>query len=108
MHRARWAGRWRLGFKSLSDTLDGSETYITVFPQGYGSQWGDCGSTCAEASEVHDGKELATQDDLSFLTSMIAHIVKSQDGSNPSKGRVDAERVYATGFSMGCNIIVSR
>merc|ERR1711937_571794 len=26
---------------------------------------------------------------------MVAHIVKSQ-------GRVDAERVYATGFSMGC------
>jgi poly(3-hydroxybutyrate) depolymerase len=41
-------------------------------------------------------KTVTATDDLAFLSSMIARIVEQQ------AGRVDAERVYATGFSMGC------
>ena len=90
------------GFKELSDTL-GTDAFITVWPQGHDAQWGSCGSDCAEvAEETEGGKEMHSVDDVSFLSSMVATIVKSQAESNPSKGRVDAERVYATGFSMGC------
>eukprot|EP00945_MAST-04E_sp_MAST-4E-sp1_P003675 g3675.t1 len=88
------------GFKALSDTL-GKNAFITVWPQGHGTQWGSCGSDCDDIQK-EEGKDIHKVDDLTFLTNMLATIVKSQSDSNPAKGRVDAERVYATGFSMGC------
>ena len=33
---------------------------------------------------------------------MIAYIAQSTEGSNPAAGYVDPDRVFATGFSMGC------
>jgi len=89
------------GFKELSDTL-GSESFITVWPQGHTTQWGTCGSDCAAVAAENTGKEIYSTDDLSFLVNMVATIVKGLEDSNPAKGRIDAERVFATGFSMGC------
>lgn len=80
------------GFKELSDTL-GSNSFIVVYPQGANSLWGSCGS---EPSKCTQGgkKDMATWDDIGFLEQMIANIIKSQP--------VDPERVYLTGFSLGC------
>ena len=73
-----------------------------MWPQGHLSQWGSCGSDCDALQEEETGKNIHKVDDLTFLTNMIATIVKSKSESNPAKDRVDAKRVYATGFSMGC------
>ena len=56
------------------------------------------------------GKDVTSTDDLTFLSAMVAHIVHSGVNYNTTSvsaavtGRVsvDPERVYATGFSMGC------
>ena len=91
------------GFRELADSLSGKDSFITVWPQGYGYQWGTCGSDCAAAqAKEASGKTVHSVDDLTFLASMIAYIVKSDSSDNPSKTRVDPERVYSTGFSMGC------
>ena len=96
------------GFRELADSLSGKDSFITVWPQGYGYQWGTCGSDCAaaQAKQASSGKTVHSVDDLTFLASMIAYIVKSDSSDNPSiylkKTRVDPERVYSTGFSMGC------
>uniref|UniRef100_A0A7S1NEY1 Feruloyl esterase n=1 Tax=Eutreptiella gymnastica TaxID=73025 RepID=A0A7S1NEY1_9EUGL len=93
------------GFKQVSDSLGGN-TFIVAWPQGYDYQWGTCGSDCDKAKTANAGKNagkaIASQDDLTFLTNLVAYMVKNQAAANPAKGRVDPERVYSTGFSMGC------
>ena len=91
------------GFKELSDTL-GKDGFILAWPQGYDQGWGTCGADCTQVateSTKEGGKSIASQDDITFLTDVVAHMVKSQDAANPAKGRIDTERVYTTGFSMG-------
>jgi poly(3-hydroxybutyrate) depolymerase len=97
------------GFKDLSDA-EGSNTFITVWPQGasegpFANQWPSCGSDCnsARGQAVKDaGKGLASWDEIGFLEQMITNIVKTTSSSQPWKDRVDPERIYMTGFSMGC------
>ena len=81
------------GWKELSDV----KSFVVVWPQGDQNMWGTCGSNCEAVSEAEKGeKEIHSTDDVTFLTDLIAHAVKT-DGSN-----IDPERIYATGFSMGC------
>eukprot|EP00935_MAST-01C_sp_MAST-1C-sp1_P001581 g1581.t1 len=93
------------GFKSLSDSL-GADSFVTVWPQGADSLWASCGSDCASAQGQAAAQEkgstgLASWDDIGFLTQMISNIVRGE-GASDWKGRVDPERVYVTGFSLGC------
>eukprot|EP00948_MAST-09A_sp_MAST-9A-sp1_P001539 g1539.t1 len=93
------------GFKELSDTLAasaGDETFITVWPQGYNLQWGTCGSACDKAQQDNPGKDIQTTDDLSFLSSLLAFMIKSQSPMNIARNHIDVTRIYTTGFSMGC------
>ena len=82
------------GFKALADDL-GADAFIIAWPQGAGNGlWASCGSTPAACTE--SGKQdMATWDDLQFLDRMIATIAASEP-------RVDVERVYVSGFSLGC------
>jgi poly(3-hydroxybutyrate) depolymerase len=81
------------GFKALADDL-GADAFIIAWPQGAGNGlWASCGSNPVACLE--GGKDMATWDDLQFLDRMIASIA----GSEP---RVDVERVYVSGFSLGC------
>mmetsp|Transcript_11342 Transcript_11342/g.21585 ORF Transcript_11342/g.21585 Transcript_11342/m.21585 type:complete len:520 (-) Transcript_11342:86-1645(-) len=84
------------GFKELSDTLGSNSSFITVWPQGYNSQWGTCGSDCDMTEAENNGKSIHSVDDLTFLSTMVAKIVQAADS------RIDVERIYVTGFSMGC------
>jgi poly(3-hydroxybutyrate) depolymerase len=98
------------GFRSLSDSL-GADSFITVWPQGAflassGGLWASCGSDCDSAQGQAAAQEkgslgLASWDDISFLEQLIANIVNGQ-GTSDWKGRVDPERVYVSGFSLGC------
>jgi hypothetical protein len=96
------------GFKERSDAL-GAAGFIVAFPQASlhegSAQWGICGSDCAAVNQIQmnsgSGKKTAAADDITFLSNMLSYIVKSQSVENPSKNRVDAERIYMTGFSMG-------
>lgn len=84
------------GFKELSDSL-GADTFVTAWPQASASLWASCGadaSACTSDSKDY-GKMIATWDDITFLEQMIANLVKSNT-------RIDGERVYVSGFSMGC------
>ena len=84
------------GFKELSDSL-GEDTFVTAWPQASASLWASCGadaSACTSDSKDY-GKMIATWDDITFLEQMIANLVKSNT-------RIDGERVYVSGFSMGC------
>ena len=94
------------GFKALSDSLPAAETFIVAWPQGAGSLWASCGSDCTTAkglaaAQEKGGGTMASWDDLAFLTQMAANIVKGARAPE-WRGRVDAERVYVTGFSLGC------
>lgn len=95
------------GFKELSDSfVKGEDSFVTIWPQGYENGWGMCGADCdAEAKEAAKiGKKLITTDDITFLMDMIAYVLKSTDTVevNPGKDRIDATRIYLTGFSLGC------
>jgi len=89
------------GWRELADTLGTRSkhvmnTFITVWPQGHLNQWGSCGSEWKKCEEdAGSSKSIHKTDDIRFLSDMIAHMVKG-------KGHVDAQRVYTTGFSMGC------
>ena len=52
-------------------------------------------------TQIKGGKQIASTDDIGFLEQLIATMVKSTTPSD-WKGKVDPERVYSTGFSMGC------
>jgi len=87
------------GWKELSASL-GADGFIVAWPQGSGNQWGSCGSDCAK---VRDGsKAIHSVDDVTFLSDMIAYMAKSQSSTSVTKGLVDPEKVFLTGFSMGC------
>ena len=45
--------------------------------------------------------ELTSTDDIGFLEGLIASMVESRVASD-WQGKIDPERVYTTGFSMGC------
>lgn len=83
------------GWKELSDTL-GADSFAVVWPQGYGKLWGTTGNDTEKARAEFDGKTIHSVDDLTFLENMVSRVVRAP-GS-----RVDPERVFATGFSMGC------
>lgn len=89
------------GLQALSETLSAKDTFITVWPQGEEKLWASEGSDSKVASEGEKKKQTADWDDVAFIESMIATIVKSTTDSK-WKGRVDASRVYLTGFSLGC------
>jgi poly(3-hydroxybutyrate) depolymerase len=80
------------GFKGLSDSL-GKDGFVIVWPQGHNLMWGTCGSDCADM-QLAMKKDLHQTDDVTFLSKMVEHIVAGSF--------VDAERVYFSGFSMGC------
>ena len=84
------------GFKELADSLGADETFIVAWPQGYGTQWGTCGTECDKSQAENGEKNVHSVDDITFLSDLVAHMVKTRDA------RVDAERVFASGFSMGC------
>ena len=90
------------GFKEVAKSLPGKDSFIIVWPQGYEQQWGTCGADCGSEQAENKGKEVASQDDVTFLTHMISFVLKSSEAANVAMGKVDAERIYATGFSMGC------
>jgi poly(3-hydroxybutyrate) depolymerase len=92
------------GFKELADSLPAKDSFIIVWPQAHDLEWGSCGSDCDKVQEKAGNKQVASTDDLTFLSSAIAHVVKSTADTNAAKGRVDAERIFLTGFSMGCMI----
>ena len=94
------------GYADLAKSLSAQESFIVVWPQGYDKMWGTCGADCDKAQQEQDkkssGKKVHSVDDVTFLSSMISFIVQSDSSNNPAKGLVDAERIFSTGFSMGC------
>lgn len=97
------------GFKSLADTLaaqNPADSFIVVWPQGYDGGWGMSGSDWDKAQQeqvdAKSGKEVVSTDDLTFLADLVAYLSKSTEPANPARGRVDATKIFATGFSMGC------
>lgn len=90
------------GFRELADSLDAKDSFIIVWPQGYNNMWGTCGSDCDKAQAENTGKAIHTTDDVAFISALIAYAIKNDDSSNPSYGRINPEKVYTTGFSMGC------
>ena len=92
------------GFRELADSLDAKDSFIIVWPQGYDNMWGTCGSDCDKSQAEGDktGKKIHTTDDVTFISALIAYAIKNDDSSNPSYGVINPEKVYTTGFSMGC------
>ena len=86
------------GYKALAEA-DGA--FVVVWPQGLGTQWGSTGADLDFAVSQNAGKDIHSTDDVGFLTRMLARIV-AEDGADGSLPVVDAERIFATGFSMGC------
>ncbi len=84
------------GYRALADV----ERFIVAWPQGHNSLWASCGSDCfsekGEAVRKSENKDFASWNDIQFIESLIATAVGSV-GS-----RIDAERVYLSGFSLGC------
>ena len=83
------------GWQKLSEGNDEDDTFIVIWPQGSGGgNWGVGGSewSIINAETSATGKETFDAPDLEFL----AEIVASTDAP------VDLERIYFTGFSMGC------
>jgi poly(3-hydroxybutyrate) depolymerase len=83
------------GWQKLSEGNDEDDTFIVIWPQGSGGgNWGVGGSewSVINAETSSTGKDTFDAPDLEFL----AEIVASTDAP------VDLERIYFTGFSMGC------
>ena len=84
------------GFKALAD----EEGFIVAYPQGKGGLWSSSGADSAALNAADpQGKQVSTQDDVGFLSQLVANLAAS---SSDGKGKVDVTRVYFTGFSMGC------
>eukprot|EP00943_MAST-04B_sp_MAST-4B-sp1_P004221 g4221.t1 len=90
------------GFRELADSLDAKDSFVIIWPQGYNNQWGTCGSDCDKTQAESKGKDIHTTDDVTFISALIAYAIKNDDSSNPSYGVINPEKVYTTGFSMGC------
>ena len=94
------------GYADLAKSLPATDSFIVVWPQGYDKMWGTCGADCDKAQQDQDkekaGKKVHSVDDINFLSSMISYIVQSSSANNPAKDLVDSERIFSTGFSMGC------
>ena len=94
------------GYADLAKSLAAQDSFIVVWPQGYSKMWGTCGADCDKAQKEQDkqntNKIVHSVDDITFLSSMISYMVQSDSANNPAKGLVDSERIFSTGFSMGC------
>jgi len=60
------------GFKELADSLPAKDSFIIVWPQAHDLEWGSCGSDCDKVQEKAGDKQVASTDDLTFLSSAIA------------------------------------
>eukprot|EP00927_Polykrikos_kofoidii_P055371 TRINITY_DN49640_c0_g1_i1.p1 TRINITY_DN49640_c0_g1~~TRINITY_DN49640_c0_g1_i1.p1 ORF type:complete len:423 (-),score=63.74 TRINITY_DN49640_c0_g1_i1:11-1279(-) len=87
------------GFKTLSDSeaAKAGGGVIVVWPQGGpGSLWASHGTSTRQTDSKT--KSLAEWDDISFLEQLLASMVLS----SPHKDKIDVERIYMSGFSLGC------
>jgi poly(3-hydroxybutyrate) depolymerase len=96
-------------FKSLADTEAAAGGGIIVaYPQGnsqgkVSNLWatiGSCPGHCQakKTATLQTGKAIAEWDDVGFLEQLVVTMVKT----SPYKDKIDAERVYVSGFSNGC------
>jgi poly(3-hydroxybutyrate) depolymerase len=98
------------GYKALADdTSTEAEQFVLIVPQGGLSQWGSCGSDCDVANLAEaagGGKDIYSADDLDFLSRLISNVyhdkVAIPSSATVNEITIDPERVYMTGFSMGC------
>jgi len=83
------------GWQKLAEGNDEDDTFIVIWPQGSGGGlWGVGGSewSTINAETSTTGKDTFDAPDLEFLAEIIAS----------SNAPIDLERIYFTGFSMGC------
>ncbi len=69
------------------DVIADTEGFIVVYPDGYDRHWNDCRASASYAANLEN------IDDVLFVTKMIAWFTANH--------KVNAKRVYATGYSNG-------
>eukprot|EP00933_Yihiella_yeosuensis_P060507 TRINITY_DN63261_c0_g1_i1.p1 TRINITY_DN63261_c0_g1~~TRINITY_DN63261_c0_g1_i1.p1 ORF type:complete len:439 (-),score=70.34 TRINITY_DN63261_c0_g1_i1:21-1337(-) len=92
--------QWNSGWRELSEVMD----FVVIFPQGRNMLWASCGSQSSGCkAEQKGGKQVADWDDVGFLEQLITNVVRN-GVKNAAKASfsIDPERIYLTGFSMGC------
>jgi len=85
------------GFKELSDleAANAGGGFVLVWPQGSGRLWASHGTKNVPSE---NSKSLPTWNDIDFLEKLVAFMVKS----STEKQIIDPERIYVSGFSLGC------
>ena len=75
------------GFEQLTgfDSLAEADGFIVAYPNGHGQTW-NAGTCCGYPN-------VSTDDEIDFINALITRL--------SANGRVDASRVYVTGFSAG-------
>jgi polyhydroxybutyrate depolymerase len=69
------------------ESMAGKENFIIVYPQGYKSYWNECRKASTAAANIENINENA------FFSAMIDYFI--------TKYKVDARKVFASGFSGG-------
>ena len=83
---ARWRRLKPNLHADLAKSLSAQESFIVVWPQGYGKNGhqADCDKAQQEQDKKSSGKKVHSVDDVTFLSSMIS-IVQSDSSNNPTR-----------------------
>lgn len=89
------------GFKDLADVnaTPAGGGMIVVWPQGGpGFLWASAGTSTRASAEATGGKALPQWSDIGFLEQLVAYMLRNSS----LQAKLDPDRVYLSGFSLGC------